>query len=99
MAVVSLGPELGIIVRTPEKVPVLKKEFAVCDILRKRLPAGAAPPEQGWMKAAVLGIEVDIVPFVYRTEDEAAGAMVKLIAEFKAIGLSVDVVAGKVAEE
>jgi hypothetical protein len=98
MAAFSLGPELGVIVRTPEKPPVLKKEFAVSDLLRKRLPAGVAPAD-GWMTAVVLGISVDIVPFVYRTEDEAADAMAKIVAAFESIGLPVDAVAGKVAEE
>ncbi len=99
MTVFALGPEIGVIVPTQEKPPVLKREFAVCDILRKRLPASIAPPEQGWMTATVLGISVDIVPFVYRTEAEAADAIASFVAAFEKLGLPVDAVAGKVAGE
>lgn len=98
--VIAIGEVIGTLVpKAPEKAPVLKKEFAVSDLLRRRLPPGTASPDQGWLSAAVLGIAVDIVPFVFPSEEEAAAAMGRIIASFEAIGVPVCAVAGKVPEE
>lgn len=98
MAFVSLGPELGVIVRTQEKAPEIKKEFAVCDLLLRRLPEGTRPAMLGWMPVTALGIKADVVPCVFPDEETAAAAWKDLVSSFEKIGLPVCAVNGEGGE-
>ncbi len=75
----SIGKELGVLVPyTPEKAPEIKTEFAVCELLLRRLPVPQRPLSSDQAKIIALGIALDAHVYRFSDADQASEAWKRL---------------------